>query len=127
MSTDSTLHFELRFEERDDCLYAFVTGSGDSLDVSTEYLTQIHREVERLGVSKLLIEEDFLNRLTSMHTYEITRLVFGLFGKRTKIAYVDGNLEDMTLNSFREDLCCNLGMDLRMFFKVEDAEAWLST
>ena len=34
--------FTLRFEQRDDYLYAFVTGPRDSLAVSRGFLEQIH-------------------------------------------------------------------------------------
>jgi hypothetical protein len=117
--------FALTFEHRLGCLYAFVTGPQDSRAASTQFWNAVHRKAVALGASKVLVEEDFPNQLTTMEMFDVAEHVAKLFGGCVKIAHVDRHPSDLDLNKFGETVAVNRGLWARVFDNRADAEEWL--
>jgi len=118
-------NFTLTFEHRSGCLYAFVAGPQDSRTISTQFWSAVHRKAVALGASKVLVEEDFPNRLTTMETFDVAEYVAKLFGGCVKIAHFDRHPSDFDLNKFGETVAVNRGLWTRVFDNLADAEEWL--
>jgi len=125
MTTEPESDFSLSIEERCNYLYAFYTGPKDTLAVSTKIVTQISQEAEKRGISKVLMDEDFPNQVSTMEMYDICETLVQLFGRCKKVAHVDRNPGDLDLNQFGETIAVNRGLEIRAFATVEDAEKWL--
>jgi len=126
MTSEPKLDFSLTFEERADYLFAFVTGPKDSLAVSNACWGQIHSKVTELGITKLLVLEDFPNQLAFLEMYQAAEFIAKTFGSAVKIAHVDKQLSDEDLNKLAEDVVVIMGTNGRTFNRLEDAENWLS-
>jgi hypothetical protein len=118
--------FTLRFEQRANYLYAFMSGPTDNLDVSTRCWKQIHAKAVEFGSKRLLVEEDFPNQGTTMEMFKVAEFVSELFRDETRIAHVDRRAADMDLNRFGETVGINRGLSVRVFDNLRAAEKWLS-
>ena len=117
--------FSIRFEQRSGYLYVFVSGPRDDLGVSTRFWERVHAQAVDSENSRLLVEEDFPNQLSTLELFEIAKRTTEMFGYRFKIAHVDQNASDMELNRFAETVAANRGLHMRVFSTVGAAEEWL--
>ena len=125
MSAKSRTDFRLTFEIRDDCLYAFVSGPEDNLSVSKKFWAQVHTKAVETGITKILVEEDFPNQVSTTEMFETGKFIAKIFGPKMKIAHVDKHLSDMELNKFAENVAVNRSLFGRVFNNRSDAEKWL--
>ena len=119
------LEFTLTFEERENYLYAFVTGPKDSFAVSRAFWTEIQSKATKLGIRKVMVEEDFPNQLSTMEMFDLGEILAKKFGFAVKIAFVDKSLLNTDLNKFGENVAVNRGFNGRVFNTYEVAEKWL--
>jgi len=113
------------FERQESYLYALVTGPQDNRAVSTQFWNAVYRKAIDLGASKVLVEEDFPNQLSTMETFDVAEYIAKLFGGCVKIAHVDKRPSDLELNKFGETVAVNRGLWIRVFDNRVDAEEWL--
>jgi hypothetical protein len=117
--------YELSFEYRRQYLYAFVTGEKDSYEISRQYWTEIAEECKKIGIKKVLVEEDIKENVSMSEMYRIASELpeLGFFGIR--LAFVDRQIEQHQLNQFGETVATNRGLFSRVFNNFEEAEKWL--
>lgn len=117
--------FTLNFEQRDDYLYAFVSGPRDNLVVSKKFWEQVHAKAVELKSKAVMIEEDFPNQVATIEMFELAQVATELFKGFGRVAHVDKQASDMDLNKFGETVGVNRGFNVRAFNKLQDAEKWL--
>ena len=118
---------EIRFEERSDYLYAFISGKKDSLPIALEYWQRVIDECYRRGFKKLLVEEDFPNQISTMEMFAVTSAIPQMVSTYLRIAFVDRRAEHDDLNVFGETVALNRGVDCHVFAELSDAENWLKS
>ncbi len=119
--------YEIRFEDREGYLYAYVSGEEDSLAVSLDYWERVITECEKRVVRALLLEEDFPNQSSAIDMYTVTRAIASMAPGSLRIAFIDRESDHAELNAFGETVAVNRGLHGRIFRDVADAEAWLRT
>lgn len=127
MEEEITPDFNICFEEKADYLSVFVSGPADSLAVSKAVWKAIYARATSLKISKVLVEEDFPNQLSTIEIHELVEFSAALFRVDfEKIAHVDRQLSDMDLNLFAETVAVNRGISFRVFNNTREALKWLS-
>ena len=106
-------------------IYVYYTGPKDSLEVSTKILEQIGREAERRDASKVLMEEDFPNQVTTTEMHAVCEVMVKALRRCKKVAHVDRQPLDMELNRFGGTVAVNRRLQIRAFSTLRDAEEWL--
>jgi len=120
--------YSITFEMRPQYLYAYVKGDADSYDISHAYWSDIAAECAKLGVEKLLVDEDLAEPMQSMSEVfqgASERSFMGLSG--LKIAFVDRHADQHEQNLFGELVATNRGLFCKVFGSLEDGEAWLTS
>lgn len=117
--------YSLVIEERDDYLYASASGPEDSVDVSIAYWKKVIEECNARGVSKVLVEEDFPNQVTTIEMYTFMTEISKLLTWQLIVAFVDREADHEDLNLFAETVATNRGAFGRVFSNIESAEEWL--
>ena len=116
--------YTLTFEERPEYLHARVEGEHDSYEISHGFWTDIAAECERLGTTKLIVEENIPEIVSFSEMYNIAAdlpdLFFGV-----SVAFVDPYADQAELNSFGELVAQNRGVRGRFFADIASAEDWL--
>ncbi len=124
--TDLKKPYDIRFENRAEYLYAYVSGDQDSVEISTRYWNEIAAECRKNNYKKVLVEEDIPEAVASVFELyqfaaELPKLGFaGIY-----IAFVDRYIEQNELNEFVELVASNRGLKGRVFNDVTEAEKWL--
>lgn len=119
-------NFEIYYEDRKSYLYAFVSGSKDSLKISLEFWTRVVQKCSELNFNKLLIEEKFDNNVSVADMFTVGEHIASLSYKyRVKIAFIDKDATQFEDNEFGELVSHNRGGDGKIFTSVNDAETWL--
>jgi hypothetical protein len=77
------------------------------------------------GVRALLVEEDLSKRVKIVQIYELLNKIARYFRGMT-IAYFDHQQDHAHLNSFAEDVSFNLGLRLRFFDDLKEANSFLT-
>ena len=116
--------YTLTFEERPDYLYARVEGEKDSYEISRAFWTEVAGECERLGASKVLVEENIPEVVSVSEMYAIASELPDLF-LGVSLAFVDRYADQVELNSFGELVAQNRGVRGRYFADLASAEEWL--
>jgi hypothetical protein len=119
---EGTKPYQLVFEYHAAYLHAFVSGTADSLAISTAYWQDITKECLRGGYQRVLAEEDFPHAISDE---DMVRLISHapdeLLG--IKIAFVDRHTDHNSL--LAESLAAGRGMTVRVFFSLDVARTWL--
>lgn len=119
-------NFKISYEDRNDYLYAFVSGEEDSLDISIKFLTRVMAQCYAMNKSKVLIVEEFYTNISLEDMYTIGVHLGGLSSKyHFKIAFVDKIESHNESNQFAELISWNRGANVKIFETTEKAEAWL--
>ncbi len=121
----TTNEFEIKFEEREQYLYAFVKGSQDSKSVSIQFLEFVFSRMDELKYDKALIEEDFPNQISIGDLYEVTEYIIKYLKGGKKLAHVDDQSADLDLNQFAETVATNRGTLFKSFGDNKSALNWL--
>ena len=120
------MSFELTFEDRDNYLYAHVTGRNSAENV-VAYMHRVREECAKRDCHSILIDENLEGpRLDMMAIFALvtggTPEALGFFDA---IAYVDAQ-QDFEAVKFAETVALNRGIPVAAFGSVEDAENWIS-
>ena len=115
----------IRFDDREGFLYAYVSGERDSLAISIEYFHRVVEEAYKRESKRLLIEENFPNQLSLTEIYTLTVEISKMLKTPLKIAFVDRMAEQNQLNMFGETVAVNRGVYGRVFSDIREAEKWL--
>lgn len=116
--------YRIKFEDRPEYLHVRVEGEHDSYKISLRFWREIAAECERLGCTKLLVEEDIPEAVSVAEMYGIASELIEMF-VGIVIAFVDRYADQAELNSFGELVAQNRGVRGRFFTSFDDAEAWL--
>jgi len=127
MFNDGSETADIRLEEREGYLYAYVSGPRDSLHVSLDFWQRCITEAEKRSSGKLLVEENFPNQLNTNEIFELAAAIPAIISTELRIAFVDNESEHDDLNMFAETVANNRGVIGRIFNSVENAEAWLNS
>ncbi len=120
---DQPKSYELETENRGSYLYAIVGGLKVTPDIALGYWREIIDECDELGLSKILLEHNFVTMISMPEMLE----VIGPLGKLLKgcsFAFVDTHghydIPEAAKVIFR-----NLDVKMQLFEEVERAEKWL--
>ncbi len=125
MNVEDSKLYNLKFEERTDYLYAYVSGDKDNLVISRQYWSEIADKRQQTKYNKVLIVEDLKEMSTMMGTYEFACELPTMGFAGIKIAFVDQHIEQQEVNEFGEIVATNRGAYAKVFNTVEEAEQWL--
>lgn len=122
--TNEIKQYRIVFENRPGYLYAFVEGKKDSYEISIAYWREIAAEAERLGSTKIMVEEDIPEIVSYAEIYDISAKIPEMFNG-VSVAYVDRYADQVELNSFAELVAQNRGFRGKFFTDPAAAEEWL--
>lgn len=116
------------FEQKGEVLYATGHGIEDDLEQNKEVTKTLIRACKEHGCNKLLVDDRDVKYTASILTlYELANFYTteGIPLKLRRVAIVaDSQYEEN--NEFFETTSRNRGVNLRVFYRIEDAEAWLN-
>ena len=75
MQSNSKRGAQIKFEEHQDYLYAFISGEHDSLAISLDCWRRVIDECHHREYVKLLVEEAFPNQLSVTEIYTLTAAI----------------------------------------------------
>ena len=99
-------------------------GEADSYEISLGFWTEVAAECDRLGASKVLVEENIPEVVSVSEMYAIATELPDLF-MGVSLAFVDRYADQAELNSFGELVAQNRGVRGRYFSDMASAEQWL--
>ncbi len=116
--------YRIQLENREDYLYAFVSGEYLSASISKQYWDDIAEECIRLDKTKIMIVKDFAHSVSVTEMYEMG-VNLSKFFETKFIAFIDrrGNPD---INYFGQMVAENRGVNMKVFDSEEAAEKWLS-
>jgi hypothetical protein len=121
---NEVLRYKIAFDPRSDMLCVRVEGIKDSYEISIAYWREIAAQCARLGVSRLLMDEDIPEAVSFSDMYRIASELPEIF-RDIAIAFVDKHAEQSELNEFGELVAQNRGVYGRFFTDTAAAEEWL--
>lgn len=121
----SSQAYRINFEMRPQYLYAYVSGMRDSVEISLNYWREIAEECKRRKAARVLVEEDIMQPVSKLETYQIASEIPRMNFKNVLIAFVDRFLEHQEVNQFGEVVASNRGLRVKVFNEVSEAEKWL--
>ena len=125
MNQENTLPYTLAFEHRPEYLYAKVTGTEDSFDISLSYWTRVAEERLAHNYTKVLVDEDLQQQVALIDVYELATILCEMGFAGSTIAFVDRQMDHQEYNKFAETVAVNRGLKGRVFIDFEEAEKWL--
>ena len=119
------MSFDVTFEDRDDYLYVYVTGSNSAESV-VGYFARVREECDKRDCHRILIDENLEGpRLDLIEIFSlVTGGTSGALGFFDAIAYVDAQ-QDFEALKFAETVALNRAIPVAIFGSVEDAENWI--
>lgn len=124
--TSPVVPFTIVYEDRGRFLYASVTGSQDSLEVSRAFWTAIGEECRRRGFDRVLVIESFEQKGPLADVYEVASELPQIM-RGIRIAFIDRELGDLEQNMFAETVALNRGATGKLFMDEARAVAWLES
>jgi hypothetical protein len=118
--------YSISFEPRADYLYVYVKGNEDSYEISKAYWLEVAKECQRLGIKKVLVDEDISEQISSVSEVfhgASERPHMGLAG--VKIAFVDRHVQQHEQNLLGELVATNRGLLCKVFRDFAEGEEWL--
>ncbi len=117
--------YDLKFEERDGYLYAYVAGEHDNFEISFAYWSEIAEKLVEVEQKKALVVEDIAEQSAMVDVYRlVTRLAeLGKIG--ITVAFVDRYSSHQELNDFGILIGTNRGITCKAFHDESEAETWL--
>jgi hypothetical protein len=124
MNASAGSGYSLAFTTGPGYLRADVTGTRDSVEISTAYWSEIAERCRATSVRRLLVVENIEQRSTLGDTIEVIDALVAMGFRDIRIAYVDLH-EDAALLSQTEFLAARAGMVGRVFADTGHALDWL--
>jgi hypothetical protein len=125
MISNDSEGMDIRFENRNNYLYAFFSGKRDTLRDTIKFWQCAIDECNKYAHKKLLIEQDLPNPLSTMDTYQLIEAILKMPITHIKVAFIDRDVEQIDTDLFGETVAVNRGGMGRVFTNLSDAEAWL--
>jgi hypothetical protein len=125
MISNDSEGMDIRFENRNNYLYAFFSGKRDTLRDTIKFWQCAIDECNKYAHKKLLIEQDLPNPLSTMNTYQLIEAILKMPITHIKVAFIDRDVEQIDTDLFGETVAVNRGGMGRVFTNLSDAEAWL--
>lgn len=116
--------YAVHYEDRDDYLYARVSGERDTVANSLAYWREISDEARRRAVTRVLVVEAFKTPAPIMDVYQVAEQIPTLI-RGLVVAFVDERFEQYEENKFGEDVAVNRGAVGKVFSRIEPAIEWL--
>lgn len=117
---------EYTIERSGDVVIVEARGFDEGLEEVLDYNRAIKERAEALGCKKILsIESELEYRLSIVETYELAEQLSDMARGFKKIAIVTGE-DNQDAAQFWEDVATNRGIVVRVFYRLEEAEEWLS-
>lgn len=115
--------FILKFEVRDNYLYAHLSGK-DSFAASLDYWNQIADRVKKLNLSRVLVHENLTGEVSEGEIFDVMMDVLPA-STGIRIALYDENNADKNINDLGQLIANNRGADICIFQTLEAAEKWV--
>lgn len=119
--------YTIEFENRPEYLYVYVEGDEDSLEITTQYWSEVLAECHKYNCQKVLIEENINQNVTASEMYEFAKDLPNMGFGSIVVAFVDRQIEHHELNRFGELVATNRGLQTKVFNNFNEAEQWLLT
>lgn len=115
--------YDLETEDRGEYLYAIVGGLRVTPEIVLGYWDEIIRECDKLGVSKILLEHNFVEMISMQEMLEVIGPVANMLRGRT-FAFIDryGNYD---IPHAGKKILRSLDVKMQIFSDVREAERWL--
>ncbi len=115
----------LIFEDRQNYLYAEVSGPDDSFEISMAYWTAIADQCHKRNTKRLLVLERLGHYSGKRDMILMIDSIIELGFEHIRVAYVDAFVEDLVIAEQGEILAMERGIAGRVFGSVQEAERWL--
>lgn len=115
--------YYIESEDRNEYLYVLVGGDVLTPEIAKLYWDEIAVKCSDLGVSKILIEKDFLKSVTAPEILEMG-VYLGKILAGKKIAFFDRHI-NQSVNELGKVIARNQGVQMRVFESVSAAEKWI--
>jgi len=125
MQSTSNDGMDIRFENRNGYLYAFLSGRGDNVSVAIKFWQCAIDECNKRGQKRLLVEQDFPNPLSTVDAFYLADAISKMAVAQLKIAFADRDREQNEVSMFVETVAVNRGVLGQVFTNLSDAETWL--
>jgi hypothetical protein len=117
--------YELTVDNRNDYLYARVSGNALPQETAVGYLQEIAHACGQYQCTKVVIERDVPRHFAVWDTFFVATQ-FPRFGvELTKVAVVDKTLKADERNEFSVMIGRKPGLDLHLFKTITEAEKWI--
>ena len=116
---------ELFIEDRNNYLYAEVSGPNDNFEISMAYWTAIAEQCHTRGTKRLLVLERLGKYKGERDMTLMIDSIIALGFEHIRVAYVDAFVEDLRIAEQGEILAMERGIAGRVFGSVQEAERWL--
>lgn len=113
------------FEDRDQYLYARISGYEITSTLEIEYLEEIIEKCRQLSFDRLMVENELPTMLSVEEVYEVATEFARMPVKGLKIAFVDRSPEHGSQNAFMELIEHNRGVKAQFFSGQGKAELWM--
>lgn len=117
--------YDLKFEERDGYLYAYVVGEHDNYEISFGYWSEVREKLSEVGMEKALVVEDIAEQSAMVDVYRLVSRLPEIGFSAITVAFVDRYSSHQELNDFGILIGTNRGISCRAFNDESEAETWL--
>jgi len=122
------MSYSTTFEELDDYLYVTIEGQ-ESYKCATQLAATLIEKCKVLNYKKVLVEENLDGELSIIDTYRLMVFCAKTLLKHRiqfKLAYYDHKKEQLSRNSFAQDVLKNrTGIIIKIFYQFDEAKEWL--
>ena len=117
---DDTFSYELK----DDYIHFFLKGE-QNYEISVSWWNDIASIASRLKYKKVLVETSIFGKLSSLEVLEVVNEFEQIGLKGIKIAYLEANLDQKSLNEYGSMIAKLSDIDANVFVDKEEALTWL--
>lgn len=117
--------YEIRLEDREEYLYAFVGGEILNPEIAKQYWDEIAEKSFELRHTKIMIEKDFRQTVSAPEMLEMGAYLGKLLATK-KVAFLDIH-QNTAINNLGQKIAENRGVEMKVFQNAEAAEEWLTT
>ena len=120
---NESVSYKLKLENRDEYLYALVSGEVLTPEISKKYWDEIAVECQKLKKNKIMIEKDFAETVSAPEMLSMG-VYLGELLPQKNIAFID-RYKNEEVNELGKKIARNQGVKMQIFDNITDAEKWL--